>query len=160
MALLIDIGICSLAFRSYLRPCGVRAIPFQPCCTNPIDGMADEFPVSCLRLAYQPVPTRVAFYAHALLASLQFTILSRSCWIPFLFPGKLAEQHHMAVSQALISFVLSMPILIRIFLCPLQSQHCSHMFKELSKVITKQIPRWPTCLLPHHYARIGHVIPL
>jgi hypothetical protein len=81
--------------------------------------------------------SHLRFISYAwLLALLHFTIPPRS-WIPILFSGRLAE-YQMSVSQALISFVLLTSILIRIFLCPLQSQQCSHMFKEQSKIITKK----------------------
>jgi hypothetical protein len=135
MALLIGIGICRLAFGSYLRLCGVRAVSFRPCCRNHShrwDGRrVTGLPI--LRLAYQPVPTCVTFHAQGLLVLLQSLFSREPAGYPFLFFSKLAEQHYTAVSQALISFVLSMPILIRIFPCPLQNQTCSHMFKNYLK---------------------------
>jgi hypothetical protein len=59
---------------------------------------------------------------HGLLALLHLTILPRSCWIPILFSGRLAE-HQTGVSQALIPFVLLTSILIRIFLCPCRANN-------------------------------------
>jgi hypothetical protein len=75
------------------------------------------------------------------------------------FSSKLTEQHHIAVSEAVISFVFIHVHPHTDLSMPPAELNCSHMFKELSKVITKQIPRWPTCLLPHRYTRLGYITP-
>ena len=134
MALLIDFGIFSLAFRSHHRCCGVRAIPSNLLHTmfHSMEQQASHRPrVSAIATSACSYPCFILCAWPTSLVTVHYSV--EKLLDTLLFSGKLAEHLLHGRLSSLNFLCLFMFILIRIFLRPtLQRQNLlSHVQRTI-----------------------------